>query len=293
MAASFLKTIFVVVLFLFSDSASSSGFPTPQHDPHWNLQSFLSSIEHPSVYRQIALAEELLSGNFPESMLAMSPVLLEGKVAGVPTQVTLYVTDDYLRLGDNTNSLVIPLANYTAQLIASRWGFLMPTKTIVDGIWSQSDVRLKPQPTDWYKTPGEMRRASNYLVYEERVQKQLAEREGLISGHRKDIVATNLLNSKPDRVAIYGWHWESGSPIQPLSLVHGLEYEDYSHGVRLLSPNALVKNKNTGAEKQLQLADLMKDSNYKEFFGEALSDLRVARRCPTEFANHFNLTTCP
>lgn len=289
MAASILKTVFIV-LFFFNVSTAFSGFPAPQHTPNWDLKEFLSAIETPSVYRQIALTEELLSGNFPESMLAMSPVVLEGKVSGIPTQITLLVTNDYLRLGDNSNSLVIPLTNYAAQLIASRWDFILPTKALVDSIWQQSDVQLAPQPTDWYKKPGEMRKASNYLIYEERIQKQLAEREGLISGHHKDIVITNRLNQKPDRVAIYGWHWQSGNPIQPLSLVHGLEYEDYSHGTRLLAPMAKVKNRNTGIEKQENLQKLLTNPNYKEFFGETLTNTSAARRCPNEFSNHFGFT---
>jgi hypothetical protein len=33
-------------------------------------------------------------------------------------------------------------------------------------------------------------------------------------------------------VAIYGWHFPSGEPIQPLTTVHVDWYVDYSHGIR-------------------------------------------------------------
>jgi len=33
-------------------------------------------------------------------------------------------------------------------------------------------------------------------------------------------------------VAIYGWHYPSGAPIQPLTTVHVDWYVDYSHGAR-------------------------------------------------------------
>ena len=62
----------------------------------------------------------------------------------------------------------------------------------------------------------------------------------LIAGDKKDLVLTNRLRSHLDRVAIYGWHSDIGKPIQPLSTVHGWRYEDYSHGVRLISTRVLV-----------------------------------------------------
>ncbi len=60
-----------------------------------------------------------------------------------------------------------------------------------------------------------------------------------VSGHKKDVVATNLLNRTPGRIAIYGWHRPGGVPIQPLSTVHGACYADYSHGIRLVSEIAI------------------------------------------------------
>lgn len=43
----------------------------------------------------------------------------------------------------------------------------------------------------------------------------------------------------PKPVVIYGWHYPSGSPIQPLYNGHGETYADYSHGIRLVQ-NALM-----------------------------------------------------
>jgi hypothetical protein len=62
----------------------------------------------------------------------------------------------------------------------------------------------------------------------------------LVSGHKKDLVLTNLLVRTPGRVAIYGWHRHAGAPIQPLSTVHGACYADYSHGIRLVADRAWV-----------------------------------------------------
>ena len=57
----------------------------------------------------------------------------------------------------------------------------------------------------------------------------------LRAGHKKDVVITNLLSERPKRVAIYGWHFPSSEPIQPLTTVHVDWYVDYSHGILRLS----------------------------------------------------------
>jgi hypothetical protein len=62
----------------------------------------------------------------------------------------------------------------------------------------------------------------------------------LMAGQKKDLVVSNRLWRKTGRVAIYGWHRGNGTPIQPLSTVHGARYADYSHGVRLVSAVAFV-----------------------------------------------------
>ena len=78
----------------------------------------------------------------------------------------------------------------------------------------------------------------------------------LTAGDKKDIVLTNRLASNPGRVAIYGWHWPGGTPIQPLSTVHGAAYADYSHGVRLVSETAFVNG------RAVPLGDLLADARY-------------------------------
>jgi len=44
-----------------------------------------------------------------------------------------------------------------------------------------------------------------------------------------------LIASWPGRVCIYGWHYQNGTPIQPLSKVHTFPHVDYSHGIRLVA----------------------------------------------------------
>jgi hypothetical protein len=60
---------------------------------------------------------------------------------------------------------------------------------------------------------------------------------------KKDVVMTNRLAEHLGRIAIYGWHRATGQPIQPLSTVHGANYADYSHGIRLVSRWAVIQGK--------------------------------------------------
>lgn len=65
----------------------------------------------------------------------------------------------------------------------------------------------------------------------------------LTSGHKKDVVITNRLypNNPNKRVAIYGWIQSNGQPIQGLNPVsHEDTYEDYSHGIRMISNDVIV-----------------------------------------------------
>ena len=100
----------------------------------------------------------------------------------------------------------------------------------------------------------------------------------LVSGDKKDIVLTNMLASKPGQIAIYGWHRLTGAPIQPLSTVHGACYEDYSHGVRLVSQTVVVDGQNRLVREILKhplMANLLSDE------GAILNSLEslVAQNC--------------
>jgi hypothetical protein len=63
-------------------------------------------------------------------------------------------------------------------------------------------------------------------------------------------------------VAIYGWHYPDGKPIQPLTTVHVAEYVDYSHGVRLVDEHVRIDGRSARASDVLgdeQLHILLSD----------------------------------
>jgi hypothetical protein len=130
---------------------------------------------------------------------------------------------------------------YAATAIAVRLGFILPTKKMVDAIFEQSDVHLSPAPMP---PSSQMRSLACFSEHNRKIKEQRlaldCPLDALISGHKKDVVLTNRLGETLGRVAIYGWHRLSGIPIQPLTIVHGANYADYSHGIRLVNDVVLI-----------------------------------------------------
>ena len=56
------------------------------------------------------------------------------------------VTPDYLAIGSDDDYFLVPMRLETALAIARRFGFVLPTPKIVDAVYAQSQVQLRPQP---------------------------------------------------------------------------------------------------------------------------------------------------
>jgi hypothetical protein len=195
--------------------------------------------------RQQAAVEELLRGNIPSFLRTLKPVVLKGvhQQNSADTAV-VWVMPDYLAIGSNHDFVRIPLSYPSAVHVAREFGFVLPTRKLVDAIEEQAELHLKPQPL-----PAGSRMRSNdyYLRHQHLIEAQRGDTVlgKLMCGHKKDLVITRLLFKHPGRVAIYGWHRLNGKPIQPLSTIHGETYEDYSHGVRLVWPTARIDREAT------------------------------------------------
>lgn len=192
--------------------------------------------------RESLILAELLSGNLPQFLRRLVPVSWKGWLpTGRTVKMTVCVAPDYLAVGSDDAFLFVPLTLSTALAVANRFGFMLPTPRIVDAIYSEATIRLAPQPLP----AGPAMRSTAYYrehsqrILEQRVQMgaQLGE---LTSGDKKDLVLTPRLWQRPERVAIYGWHRNDRSPIQPLSTFHGGRYADYSHGVRMVGSTAWI-----------------------------------------------------
>lgn len=196
---------------------------------------FLESLKNLSAgKREKAILSEFRKGNMPEHLRKLKPIIMEAKKNKKTYRATLWVMPDYLAVGDSLDYARVPMNPITAQRIADHYGFVLPTSKIVDAIYQNAEIKLKPIT---FRPSTRMVHSSQWLEHNVSIQKQIGGRnsDSLIAGHKKDVVLSNRLTRRKGRVAIYGWHRLSGKAIQPLSTVHGHHYADYSHGVRLIA----------------------------------------------------------
>ena len=200
--------------------------------------------------RDALVRTELLAGNVPTFLRRLEAVTVRDAM----NVITVCVLPDYLALGTDRDFVFVPLGLDEALEVAERFGFMLPTRSIVNAIYAASTVKLDPQPLP----AGDQMRSTTYLVrHNEMIRAQRdargAQLGALTAGGKKDLVLTPRLWQNPGRVAIYGWHRAAGAPIQPLSTVHGARYADYSHGIRLVSGLVYVNG------VQRALADVLAD----------------------------------
>jgi hypothetical protein len=235
--------------------------------------------------RDALVLTELLAGNVPTFLRHLEAVT----VSDAGNSVTVCVLPDYLALGTDRDFVFVPLGLEAALEVAERFGFMLPTRRIVNAIYAASSVKLDPQPLP----AGDQMRSTAYLVRHNEMIREQRDARGaplgaLTAGDKKDLVLTPRLWETPGRVAIYGWHRASGAPIQPLSTVHGARYADYSHGIRLVSELVYVNGVQRPLAEVLadpRLAGLVSDEgplpHLTDRLASLLGGLRTGASVPT------------
>ncbi len=211
--------------------------------------------------RDARIESEIKSGNFPNFLRRTIPIHTQMKLGGkAHFKAIFYVLPDYLAIGNDKDFVRMPMTPMVAQKIADSFGYILPTRKMVDLIYLAAK-KIQPRPL-----PAHSMMTSNdyYLRHQNILDGQISRRSlgQLLAGHKKDIVITNRLFASPYQVAIYGWHLGSGRPIQPLSLVHPNIYADYSHGVRLVHRFMYLNGKKVTVESVLRdkvLSKLLSD----------------------------------
>jgi hypothetical protein len=223
--------------------------------------------------RDALVRTELMAGNVPSFLRRLEAVT----VHDAANTVTVCVLPDYLALGTDRDFVFVPLGLDAALEVAERFGFMLPTRSIVNAIYAASRVKLDPQPLP---AGGQMSSTAYVFRHSEMIRTQRAARGAelgaLTAGNKKDLVLTPRLWQNPGRVAIYGWHRATGSPIQPLSTVHGARYADYSHGIRLVSEVVYVNGVRRALADVLadpRLAGLLSDEGPLPRLTERLASL--------------------
>ncbi len=202
-------------------------------------KAFVSSLLASSpAEREQAILDEAARGNIPDFLRRFVEVTVEATTSdGVKHKITYRVMPDYFALGSGDDFVRMPLTPRTAQHVADLYGCVLPTRKMVDDIYRQASAKLSPEPMT-----EDRESLATFQQHNELIQQQWQDRNPaqLVAGIKKDVVVTNKLTERPNRVAIYGWHKLNGSPIQPLTTVHVEWYVDYSHGIRLIDRWALV-----------------------------------------------------
>lgn len=217
--------------------------PTP--DPHKTAADFVDEAKSLNRDdREALFLDLLLQGHVPARMKEFVPVntsFVDGNSA--PRTLEFYVLPDYLQIGTDDDSFIVPLWPLTAQRVADEWECMLPTTKMVTLIWQHAAWKVPPQP--WGPPyDASMMSTERIIAHNDRIQKTMesagVDRTQLVAGHKKDVVLTNQLMVKQDRVAIFGWHRSDGRPIQPLYLGHWNFYGDYAHGIRLVSKECVL-----------------------------------------------------
>jgi hypothetical protein len=206
--------------------------------------------------REAAILKELLRGNVPDFLRVLVPIEVEAASKnGTRHTATYLVTSDYLAIGSDADFFRIPMTPMTARALADAFDCSLITRKISDDVYQHAAIKLTPQPLT-----EDRESVQAFYRHHQMIEAQRSETRkplgSLIAGIKKDVVLTNRLFEKPERVAIFGWHQLDGTPIQPLTIVHRQTYVDYSHGVRLICRHVMVDGLANDIGTVLQSAEL-------------------------------------
>jgi hypothetical protein len=229
-------SIFFISFFLFSCAGSRR--------MDWPVRTSESSVVGATkFYEKVAASKwrerdslakiEILGGNIPSFLrkFVRINISVTDSVTGKIIRAHYYVAPDYLSLGTDDDWARIPLTPMAAQVIADRFSCFLPTRKMVNDIYTQAKVKLAPVPMYAFRDSS-VTMWQHHLI----IEGQRKGMKGLIAGIKKDVVLSGKISRdpKPDREAIYGWHKLDGKAIQPLYTGHINWWVDYSHGIRLI-----------------------------------------------------------
>lgn len=141
------------------------------------------------------------------------------------------LTFDDGQVWEVTRRQIGPVGIGEALAMAQAEGLDLPSPTMIDAIWQSADLKIAPHPRSFaHWTAAEMNDPTVYAAQLAHIESQILGHEFiLLVGAYKDVVRG------PDgHVGLYGWHQLNGKPIQPYFTGHGLEWRDYSQGLRLV-----------------------------------------------------------
>lgn len=251
----------ISVLFFFSFSGFSQNLNIPSRQvTAMNGTQFVAAITPLSfTARENLILQEVVNGNVPNFYRTLSAVTSTASISGITQSITYFVLPDYLAIGCDTNYFLCPMSPIIATKIADSIGCTLPTRKMVNDIYSQASLKLAPLtiPASGTMTTVQAFDQHNSMVKAQRSSSLTTFPLGtLVGGDKKDVVISNQIYTTANRVVIYGWHTSIGNPIQPLSNVHADTYMDYSHGMRFIQNNVIYNGAPTTVKAILQSSSL-------------------------------------
>ncbi|HKC69201.1 MAG TPA: T9SS type A sorting domain-containing protein [Bacteroidia bacterium] len=191
--------------------------------------------------RENMIYAQVSAGNVPNFYRTLVAVTSTATISSVTQSVTYYVAPDYLAIGCDTDYFLMPMSPMLATKIGTLTGTTLPTRKMVGDIWAAATVKLAPQPL----TAGpQMSTVPFFAHHDSIVGQQRATFSNplgsLTSGDKKDVIISNMIYTTANRVIIFGWYYQNGTYIQPMTNVHADTYMDYSHGIRLVQNTCML-----------------------------------------------------
>ena len=269
--------------------ARAQTLPLPDRPPNAPSGSEFARrvASHDLNEREREIFSQMMAGNVPNFLRKLCPVHVSNAKDGRTNTATFYAAPDYLAIGSDEDYFLMPISPNTAQRIADAWGCSLPTRKMVNDIYTAAEVKLAPATM----TPGPAMTTisvfsnHNAIVRAQRAEYLTAHPLGaLVAGHQKDVVIAAGLAAAPGKVAIYGWHQTNARPIQPLYLQHAAFWVDYSQCTRLVQQKMSVDGESKTVAEVLAdpaFADLLSDEGT---IAEARYPTNTLPKIPTKAA---------
>jgi hypothetical protein len=266
-------SVLLLMLALLPSPAQTLNLPprpanAPNGTQFTNIITSLSRDE-----REQWIYAQTLNGNVPNWQRTLKPITVS-----VPGHTATYhVTPDYFAIGSDSDYFLTPMTPLLAQRLGDRLGYSLPTRRMVNQIWTNAAVKLSPATIPWSPEMITVPVFSwhNYMVRTNRNAVTNAFPLGaLVGGTKKDVIVsariyTNFAEAATKVVVIYGWQKLSpyGEVWQPLYNGHEETYADYSHGIRFVQMNLTVDgsaNTITNVLTSAALCALLSDDGLSE-----------------------------
>ena len=210
------------------------------------FEASIASSSLSLTQREIMIYAQVQAGNVPDFYRNLVPVKSKALIGSDTQSVTYYVMPDYFAVGCDSDYFLCPISPMLATEIGTLTGMTLPTRKMVGDIWTAAKVKLAPHPLP--PISGTMSTVPYFAKHDSIVD---SARDSylpglplgdLVSGDKKDVVISNMIYTTANRVVIFGWYYQNGTYIQPMTNVHDDIYMDYSHGSRFVQNNCWLND---------------------------------------------------